>query len=74
MGTLLFLAYGLAVAAGLPQSWTQMPSERDGRLLRILLPGFVAICLDAAGRAIYSRQQFRRLQRLVAEPPSEGGE
>ncbi len=65
-GTLCFLTYGLAVAAGLPQPWAQVP-EMLGRVLRIPLPGFVGLLLDQIGRIIYSRREFRRLQRLVNE-------
>jgi len=68
MGTLAFLGYGLAVAAGFPQPWTQVPAVL-GRVLRLLLPGFVGLLLDLTGRGIFSRHQFRRLQRLVNEDP-----
>ena len=65
-------AYGLATAAGLPQPWTGDPSQ-GGYPLRVMAPFVAALLVAIVAGELYSRRQFRRLQRLVDEDPSRKG-
>jgi hypothetical protein len=59
---LLYLAYALAVAVGMPQPWSEGRS-----LLSLGVPLASVLALQVILDALYSRRQFRRLQRLVNE-------
>jgi uncharacterized membrane protein (DUF485 family) len=60
--------YALAIAAGLPRPFAGT-SEDISETLGVFAPVALLFLCWVIGDAIYSRRQFRRLQRLVNEDP-----
>ena len=73
----LYWCYALAVAGGLPLPFADVtrPWRSSAWAIRILVPLVLFTIIQIVVCEVYSRRQFRRLQRLVDEtPPIEGAD
>jgi len=68
IGLIAANAYALAIAAGLPRPFGGTSAD-TAETFGLIAPTALLFMCWAVGDAIYSRRQFRRLQRLVNEEP-----
>jgi hypothetical protein len=70
VSSVLYCCYAAAVAAGMPQPWAGATGlwAWDARVVGPLVP---LTAIQMAARELYSKRQFRRLQRLLAEGAEE---